>query len=248
MRGNTWLRSDDANVELEGEVTVHHDRRGTYLRGELELVRGYYNIYNNKFQVSSGTLRFVHAASFRPVVDIQAQTRDPEGRLIYLDLTWLQDDVEPRLTLTHEDPGYSETDIWKMLGGGVVESGGGEGASWDALSTAQNLAANYIERILNSQMEGLTIEVESRGVAGSGSMAEQETMVAIGKYLSEGLYVKYKQGLSISTARQIEVEYRISRRVLIRSEIIRHSEKALPGQSRRSSDEVNLDIKLRWEF
>lgn len=246
--GNTWLRSDDANVELEGEVTLHHNRRGTYLRGELELVRGYYNVYNNKFQVTSGTLQFVHAASFRPVVDVQAQTRDAEGRLIYLDLTWLQDDVEPRLTLTHEDPGYSETDIWKMLGGGVVESGGGEGASWDALSTAQNLAANYIERILNSQMEGLTIEVESRGVAGSGSMAEQETMVAIGKYLSEGLYVKYKQGLSISTARQIEVEYRLSRRVLIRSEIIRHSEKALPGQSSRSSDEVNLDIKLRWEF
>ncbi|MBN1885730.1 MAG: translocation/assembly module TamB domain-containing protein [Candidatus Krumholzibacteriota bacterium] len=248
IRGNTWLRSDDANVELEGEVTVHHDRRGTYLRGELQLVRGYYNVYNNKFQVTSGTLRFVHAASFRPVVNIEAETRDPEGRRIYLVLSWLQDDVEPILTLTHEDPGYSETDIWKMLGGGVVESGGGEGASWDALSTAQNLAANYIERILNSQMEGVTIEVESRGTAGSDGMAEQETMVAIGKYLSEGLYVKYKQGLSISTARQIEVEYRISKRILLRSEIIRHSEKVLPGQSRRSSDEVNLDIKLRWEF
>ncbi|UCF04407.1 MAG: translocation/assembly module TamB domain-containing protein [bacterium] len=248
--GNTWLKTPDANVELQGRITLYHDQRGMYLRGRLNLIRGWYTIYNNKFRVRSGTLDFVHAGGFRPVVDIEAETRDPEGRKIFLNLTWTQDDVEPRLVLTHEDPGYSQTDIWKMLGGGFLGSAGGSGTSWDALSTAQSLAANYIERLLNSQMEGITIELESTGGTGTtdGTLGEKETMIAVGKYLSEGLYVKFKQGLSISTARQIEVEYRISDLFLLRSEIIRHSEKVLQAKSRRSTDEINVDIKLRWEF
>ncbi|MCK4236261.1 MAG: translocation/assembly module TamB domain-containing protein, partial [Candidatus Krumholzibacteria bacterium] len=248
--GNAWLKTPDAKVELRGEVTVHHDHKGTYLRGELNLLRGWYNVYNNKFHVKSGKLDFVQAEGFRPVVDIDAETRDPEGRKIYLNLSWHQDDVEPKLSLYHEDPGYSETDIWKMLGGGVIGSAGGERASWDALSTAQNLAANYIERLLNSQMEGMTIELESMrssGLAG-GAFGEKETMIAVGKYLSESLYVKYKQGLSISTARHIEVEYRLSDLFLLRSEIIKYSQKALKQKSPGSTDEINVDIKLRWEF
>lgn len=248
--GNTWIKTDEARVELEGDITLHHDNRGTYFRGELRLVRGWYNVYNNKFRVKSGAFEFVRAGSFRPVIDIEAETRDPEGRTIFLKLEWHQDDIEPRLALSHEDPGYSETDIWKMLGGGVVDSQNGQGTSWDAQRTAQNLAANYIENMLNSQMGDVTIELESRSLsnASSDSPGESETMIAIGKYLSEGLYVKYKQGLSISSAMEIEVEYRISRLFLIRSQIIRYSEKVFEGKSQQSTDEINLDIKMRWEF
>ena len=248
--GNTWIKTDEARVELEGDITLHHDNRGTYLRGDLRLVRGWYNIYNNKFRIKAGAFEFVRAGSFRPVIDIEAEARDPEGRTIYLKLEWHQDDIEPRLALSHEDPGYSETDIWKMLGGGVVDSQNGQGTSWDAQRTAQNLAANYIENMLNSQMGGVTIELESRNISSSSQdgPGESQTMVAIGKYLSEGLYVKYKQGLSISSAMEIEVEYRISKLFLIRSQIIRYSEKVFEGKSQQSTDEINLDIKMRWEF
>lgn len=250
VKGNTWLKTPDANVEMEGAVTLHHDQKGSYVRGSLNLIRGWYNVYNNKFRVSSGKLEFVHADSFRPVIDVQAETNDPEGRKIYLTLSWHQDDIEPRLSLYHEDAGYSETDIWKMLGGGVIGTSEGAGASWDAMNTAQNLAANYIERMLNSQMQGVLIEVETSGGASSATegFEPEETIVAIGKYLSEGLYVKYKQGLSISTARHFEVEYRLSRLFLIRSEVIMYSEKVLQGRSKRNSDEINVDFKVRWEF
>lgn len=247
--GNTWIRTPDARVELQGNVTLHHDGKGTYLRGELNLVRGWYNVYGNKFSIISGQLQFVYAGSFRPVVDIEAETKDPEGRNIYLTLQWHQDDLEPRLTLRHQDPGYSETDIWKMLGGGVVAAGGSQ-TSWDAQGTAQNLAANYLERVLNSQMEGITIELEAgRGTGDAAGTADyRDTKIAIGKYLSQGLYVKYKQGLSITSAMQIEVEYRISNLFLIRSEVLRYSEKAIQGNSPRTTEEINVDLKLRWEY
>ncbi|MBN2185307.1 MAG: translocation/assembly module TamB domain-containing protein [Candidatus Krumholzibacteriota bacterium] len=250
LKGNTWLKTPDANVEIEGDITLHHDQKGSYIRGTLNLIRGWYNVYNNKFRVVSGKLEFVHAESFRPILDVEAETNDPEGRKIYLTLSWHQDDNEPRVYLRHEDPGYSETDIWKMLGGGMAGTENGDGMSWSAMNTAQNLAANYIERMLNSQMQGVLIEVETSGGSSSASEGFEptETTVAIGKYMSEGLYVKYKQGLSISTARHFEVEYRLSRLFLIRSEVIMYSEKILQGRSRRNSDEINVDFKVRWEF
>jgi len=247
--GNAWIKTPDASIEMRGDITLHHDTRGTYLRGKLDLVRGFYNVYGNRFNVRTGQLEFVHAGGFRPVVDIEAETLDPEGRKIFLSLLWMQDDVEPKVTLVHEDPGYSETDIWKMLGGGIVGAPGGQ-ESWDAMGTAQGLAANYLERVLNSQMQGITIELDTEGVQnGTANGTDQkQTMVAVGKYLSEGLYVKYRQGLAISTARQIEVEYRISRLFLIRTQLIKHSETTMMGESTRSTDEYNVDLKLRWEF
>jgi len=247
--GNTWIRTPDARIELQGNVTLYHDGKGVYLRGEINIVRGWYIVYNNKFTITSGKLQFVTAGSFRPVVDLEAETQDAEGRTIYLTLQWHQDDLQPLLTLRHQDPGYSETDIWKMLGGGIVTAEGQQ-TSWNARGTAQSLAANYLERVLNSQMAGVTIEVEAgRGTNPvAGAQDYTNANIAVGKYLSEGLYVKYKQGLSISSARQIQVEYRISNLFILRSQVIRYSETAIQGNSPRSSDEINLDLKLRWEF
>lgn len=127
-------------------------------------------------------------------------------------ILWDEDDPQPRLSLHHEDSGYSETDIWKMLGGGIVGSRDGNKDEWDALGTAQNLAANYFENVLNSQMEGFTVSLEqnTQSLNSHSTAGEKETMLAVGKYLSQGLYVKYKQGLTVFTERNFEVEYRIS--------------------------------------
>ena len=46
----------------------------------------------------------------------------------------------------------------------------------------------------------------------------------------------------------MEVEYRVSNLVLLRSEFLQHSS-GLTGSSRRqTTDEVNFDIKFRWEY
>ena len=249
MKGNTRIKTPDANIEFTGKVTLHHNEMGTYLRGELALYRGWYNLYNNKFHIQSGSLIFSHAGGNRPLIDIEAVTYDQEGKRIYLTLVWNEDDPQPRLSLRHEESGYSETDIWKMLGGGIVRSPNESESEWDAMGTAQNLAANYLERILNSQMEGFTVSLEHGNARQSGAIGgEKATMIAIGKYLSEGLYVQWKQGLSVATEAEVEVEYRISDLFLIRTQLIKYSQELLPGESMRSGDEINVDVKIRWEF
>ena len=73
-------------------------------------------------------------------------------------------------------------------------------------------------------------------------------MIGVGKYLWEDVYLRYRQGLTLETEREVEVEYRISNMFLIRSQIIRHSNRRYFGSVRQTADEYNLDVKFRWEY
>ncbi|NIM19075.1 MAG: hypothetical protein GTO51_01675 [Candidatus Latescibacteria bacterium] len=252
---NVWVRNPDLNMEIAGEVILKRDDKGLYLRGELEILRGRYTIYNNKFRITDGRFDFSKAVALRPEIFLEAYTPyrregDREHR-IFLNLSWPYDKKEPQLTLSYDEPGYSETDIWKMLGGTYVSPTAGSGSgTWDATGTAHGIASNYLERILNAQMSDVTIDVEAGTPGGRRYAAdgEREMTIAIGKYLSEDLYLKYRQGISVRSEREVDIEYRISNMLLIRSEIIRHSERLFLGQRRRATDEINLDIKFRFEY
>ncbi|MFH1755770.1 MAG: translocation/assembly module TamB domain-containing protein, partial [Candidatus Latescibacterota bacterium] len=252
---NVWVKNPDLKMELGGEVVLKRDERGLYLRGELEALRGSYMIYNNKFKITDGTFDFSKTNTLRPELFLNAYTpyrREGEREhRIYLNLSWPSDKQEPQATLTYDEPGYSETDIWKMLGGTYVSPANGQGGdTWDAAGAAQGIATNYLERILNAQMTDVTIDVETGAVGGRSysSVGEGELSIAVGKYLSEDLYLRYRQGISWRSEREVDIEYRISNMIIIRSEIIRHSGKQFIGQRRQATDEINLDIKLRYEY
>ncbi|UCG52958.1 MAG: translocation/assembly module TamB domain-containing protein, partial [Candidatus Latescibacterota bacterium] len=253
---NVWVKNPDLQMELGGDLILKRDQKGLYLRGDLNVLRGSYSLYNNKFRITEGRFDFATATTLRPGIYLDAYT--PHGRAgeverrIFLTLSWPADEKEPEITLSYSEPGYSEADIWAMLGGQVVPGGSaftGEGA-WDAGETASSLASNYLERMLNAQMSDYTIAVESRPVGRTSGTptGENELSIAVGRYLSQDLYLNYRQGLRISSAREIDIEYRLSNMLLLRSEIIRHSQKGLYGKSRQTTDEINFDIKFRFEY
>jgi hypothetical protein len=238
-------------------VILHRDGQGLYFRGDLSVLRGSYSLYNNKFRITDGRIDFSTATTLRPDIQLNAYTphrvSGEQERRIFLDLRWPSDKTEPTISLSYDAPGYSETDLWKMLGGQVVtgDPNLSGGAFETATGTAQNLASNYLERILNAQMRDVTVEVESRPLSGAESArnGERELTIAVGRYLSEDLYLKYQQGLTVTSARQVDVEYRISNMFLLRSEIIKHQgPRGIPGQSRRTSDEINFDLQFRYEY
>lgn len=234
-----WVRNPDMNIELGGRLILRRDNSGLYFRGDLKILRGSYTLYNNKFRIIDGSLNFSAAEVLRPEIYINAYTphriEGGQERRIYLTLTWPHDKNEPTLQLSYDDPGYYETDIWRMLGGTDIAGG---------------LAANTLEKLLNQQMSGLTIDVDRRSTTGTRSAGdlEHELMIGVGKYLWEDVYLRYKQGLTLETEREVEVEYRISNMFLIRSQIIRHSNRRYFGAVRQTADEYNLDVKFRWEY
>lgn len=245
---NVWLRNRDLNIELEGNVIVKKDTQGLYLRGDLTPLRGSYLLYNNKFHVTDGRVDFSTGFSIRPGLYLDAYTphrrAGQEERRIYLTLAWPPDKPEPTINLSYDSPGYSQADLWAMLGGQVV-AGGAETAT----GAAQNIASSYLERMLNAQMHETTIDVETRPRDdGTGTGVGQALSVALGRYLSPDLYLKYRQELTAGAEKEVQIEYRVSNIMLLRSEILRNSS-GISGSSRRqSTDEINFDIRFRWEY
>jgi hypothetical protein len=235
---NLWARNPDMNVELAGQLILKRDHSGLHLRGDLSALRGWYTVYNNKFEVIDGTLDFSAAEGFRPEIFINAYTpyrveNDRESR-IYLTLTWPRDKIEPEIQLSSDQPGYYESDLWRMLGGEDIAGG---------------LAANTLEKLLNQQMSGVTVYVDHRATSrGTSGDLENEMMIGVGRYLWQDLYLTYRQGLTLTGDQAVEVEYRLRKMIYIRSGIIRHSNPRLLGNVVRSTDEYNLDVKFRWEY
>ena len=235
---NLWVRNPDMNIELAGNLILKRDAQGLYLRGELNALRGSYTLYNNKFTLIDGTLDFSAAEVARPEVSINAYTpyrvENGEERRIYLSLNWKRDQKEPEIQLSYDDPGYYESDLWRMLGGTDIAGG---------------LAANTLEKLLNEQMSGITIHVDRQSTGRtSGGAPESEMVIGVGKYLWEDLYLTYRQGLTVTADQTVEVEYRLRNMIFLRSGIIRHSNPRYYGSILRSTDEYNLDVKFRWEY
>jgi hypothetical protein len=236
---NAWIRNPDLDVEMRGDVILKRDEEGLYLRGDMTVLRGTYRIYSNKFRITEGTLNFSTAESLRPEVFIEAYTPyKSEGgveRRIYLSLQWPQDKREPTVQLSYDEPGYYESDLWRMLGGSDLAGG---------------FATNALERALNEQMSGLTVEIERRTTEQAGTVGdpERETVVGVGTYLWEDFYLRYRQGLALSAEQAVQVEYQLNRLFLVRSEFIRNSRRGYIARNGQYTDEFNFDVKFRFEY
>jgi len=207
----------------------------------MSVLRGSYKIYGNKFQITEGQFDFSASEALRPSMQISAYTLhrsgDAEEKNIYLSLSWPYDQKEPRIRLSHDDPGYSEADIWAMLGG------------YENL--ASGAATNALERVISAQMTGVTIDVDRRQVGEEsvgGKAAESVTSIGVGKYLWEDVYLQYRRGLSVESEQEVNVEYRLGSRFLLRSQFIYNSRRSRSGIVGKNTDEYNLDLKYRFEF
>jgi translocation and assembly module TamB len=75
LEHDTWLRSEEMNVEIAGRLTLQQDRAQDILRmnGMLRAVRGEYWFFNKRFAVVDGTIEFVGEPAMNPNLRIEAQ-------------------------------------------------------------------------------------------------------------------------------------------------------------------------------
>ena len=251
---NVWIRNPDLIAELEGNVVLNRDERGLYFRGDMSILRGSYKVFGNKFEISDGTFDFSASETLRPSMQINAFTRaglvqkagytqslaqsDNESGSIVLALSWPYDQKEPRIHLSTDPPmGYSESDLWNMLGRGTVSGAG--------------LTTNALERAINAQIAGdINVNVGQRAYNNTdpGGKAEQVTTVGVSKYLWQDIYLEYQRDLSTQSQQEVNVEYRLGKRFRIRSQLIYNSRRQTGSQAQKGTDEYNLDLKYRFEF
>lgn len=72
-----WLESDEANVQIRGDLVVIRNGPDMQLFGTMEAVRGTYTLpigpLYREFEVVSGSVRFLGTPNFNPEIDITAE-------------------------------------------------------------------------------------------------------------------------------------------------------------------------------
>ncbi len=167
---NTWLRSEEMNVEMGGELQVVYDRqsRDLVMLGALQAIRGTYSVLGRSFQVESGSVEFVGTPGINPILSIDAVTRvrpvgaggggDPIGIQATVRGT-LQD---PRVNLTSTEGAIAESDLVSYLVFGVpsyqLASGQAQllrGAAGSILGTTFGAGLSILQGTLASRLSSL---------------------------------------------------------------------------------------------
>jgi hypothetical protein len=240
---NLWLKNTNAEIELAGSLTARKDISGLVLLGSLRILRGKYYVFGNEFRISSGTLEFKNVDAIDPEMNIEAETR-ASGRRVFLALTGKLS--EPNIRLSSEDANLSQTEIVRLLTvGRYVRTEHGEGAEGGIMPSVTGSVGNYflkqVERTLARDLRWVDSIEFGSGEEGSGSFSELR--LGLGKYITPELYLRYSQGLTKTSERDVAVEYRLSELLFLRGEVVRRDR--LRGAER---DEYNLDLKLKYEY
>jgi autotransporter translocation and assembly factor TamB len=243
-REQVRISNQSAELRVQGDVDLIRDTDGLRFRGTAEIPRGRVPLFNNDFSILSGGLDFSRRP-LEPEVDITAETEVPiydagdsggrqlETITIHLTGTFAQ----PTVAFTSEN-GLDENSILRLLAGfgGPSES---TTVSSGVSDVGLRAGLNFLERALAQRVRGVdTIDIETEEV---GVAEMQSTRIAVGKYLSESLYLRLSQGLSI-TERDIFLEYQISRRLLFTSELRRRL------RENGAENEFNVDMKFRVKY
>jgi len=162
MGEDVWLRSNEANIQLNGSVLVNKVRSNYLLSGTLQAPRGTYRLQigpvTREFVVTQGTVRYFGTPDLDAELDIDARhvVHPLPGPGQTKDITviaHIQGTLRvPRLTLTAEREDLSQTELisYLMFGKPTFELGGGEGAF--VRNAAASFLAGELERTFVSDL------------------------------------------------------------------------------------------------
>lgn len=236
VRDDFYLRSNEANVLLEGDLTVNKVRREYRLAGELKALRGRYdlrigNIVTRSFEVQRGTIRYFGTPDLDAQIDIVAEhkvTPVDRGEQIPIVATITGTMHAPRLKLTNRDgPPISESDLvsYLMFGKPSFDLSGGQNQTSEEGALAWGLAAlssalsSEVERTLISDI-GLPIDyLQIRpGATPVGGSSVASTRISAGWRLTRRVFITLSAGFCPNDrllnykALGASLEWRFSRR------------------------------------
>ena len=244
---NMWIKNEDADVELKGDLIVLKEGKLENFLGTLETMRGkfYLTNFNRTFTISpGGTITFDNIEEFNPHLDIEMTTsiRDSTG----------MKSVCMRLTRTLTDPNIDVCEGSDMaieevmvfmnpIGGGYVEqtpgdtvgSGGGQSLGNRVTIGATGIALGQASRFISRKLGVETFELNTSNVGRSFNPLETE--LTIGFYTTPRLYIYGTSQLTFGKTEELGFDYRLSRWIFI-------------SGHRDRNNLYKLNLNLNWEF
>lgn len=208
-----WLRSNEANIQLGGQVRVDKLRRDYRVDGRLDALRGNYTLaigpVRRDFQVTKGQVRFLGTPDLNADLDIEAEhtVRPLDGSQdvpVIASITGTM--LEPKLELSSTIlPPISETNLVSYLmfrrpASNLQTTGGGAGDQQQAL----NLGLAYLSSAVSSELQRTLITdlrvpvdyIELRpGTAGGAYGSSTATQLAAGWQVGRKTFLTFSAGI-----------------------------------------------------
>lgn len=236
---NTWIRSNNIRVELNGELEIVKDGPFFEVFGNVKVLRGNYVLYGRKLNIKESEIIFQGGEKFDPILNINAEyvfrSSDKEKR--YLDLLITGDLSEPEITFFLDDAEISETDGISVLVLGATSDEIGYGGNNSLLnSIGSNALASMISSQLNKTI-GSTLNLDMIEVTSTENW--QSAAFVVGKYITNDIFVIYQKGFGEVSGEEITPET-----VIIEYEI---NEKLFLRLQSGSAKESGIDMILKFE-
>lgn len=198
---NMWIKNDDMRFELAGDLRLLKHRNYFEIFGDVDVIRGQYNLLGKVFIIKSGTITFQGGEELNPRLNIEAiySFRDTERVKHDLVLNVGGTLSELELKFMYEDEQIGEGDALSyILFGTNMESLGQSqqdavsSSGIDAVSMAKTAAASLISSQLTKLM-GNTLNVDYIEFKSSGSF--DNASFVVGKYITNKMFVSYEQNI-----------------------------------------------------
>ena len=243
---NTWLRGPEINVEIEGELDLVVDGDAFLLFGTINVVRGTYELYGNKFIIEKGALTFQGAKEMLPEINLDAtrsfrNLRTKEKQTLRIKITG--NPTAPKITFQRDDDTIEEKDALAYLFFGVsfdelargqkTEVAGQDNVS-PVMSAASGLITGLVSKqITNSLAKNLNLDVIE--FQSGEDLDFKQSTVLVGKYITNDLFLSYSRDFSSADAQKVALEYEIAKFLFLQA-------------AKSNEKDTGFDVIWKWEW
>lgn len=200
LGSEVWLRSSEANVQLEGQVVVSKLKKRYRLDGELSAPRGTYTlriggVFPRLFTVESGTVRYSGDPDLNADLNLKANhtVRTSEGEDVLIVARITGSILVPKLELSSPGRNLTTNEMVSYLAIGRPDlqfGAGGVGAQ--GLQEGVSVLSNEFQRALVAMGVQLDVLELRPSAAGSGL-----TQLAAGKQIGPKWFVMVNAGVCL---------------------------------------------------
>jgi autotransporter translocation and assembly factor TamB len=227
---NSWLKGQGLDAEIGGSIQILKEPDQPFrMLGSFNTIRGNYNFKGRSFNLDRGTVTFIGLKDPNPNLDIEATARISRVDII-IRIGGTVRDI--RLSLDSR-PQMEQSEIisYLMFGrpAGSLNARNSVSVERAALGLTGQVAASELKRILGEDFFLDMITYESGD--GDGSRGS----IAVGKYVTPDVFVKYRQGLSADQPSEVEATYEVNKNVSVQTNV---------GNEKTTG----VDVFFEWDF
>lgn len=195
---NTWIKNDDMRLELAGDLNLVKQAAYPEIFGQIDVVRGQYNLLGKVFVIQSGTITFNGGKALMPSLAIEAAYtfRDTERLQRRLLINVTGEATAPKLTFSLDDEPLSEGDAlsYILFGSRMDALGTSKQHNLDqeidvagmAQSAAISLLTSQLTKVVGQAFDVDYISYKNNQNTGTGSFV-------VGKYITNNLFASYER-------------------------------------------------------